>query len=52
MNTDEHRSSADVGNLEHGISNLIVGEVPQTGVGSHLAASGIIRVHLWPSIIV
>jgi len=52
MNTDEHRSSAEVGNLEHGISNLVVGEVPETGVSSQISASVVIRVHLWHPILV
>jgi len=52
MNTDERRSGADAGNLEHGISNLIVGEVPETAGCSQSSASVFIRVHLWPQIIV
>lgn len=31
LNTNQRRSMADVGNLEHGISKLIVGEVAKTG---------------------
>jgi len=52
MNTDERRSRADAGTLEHEISNLILGEVPETAVCSRFSASVFIRVHRWPPIIV
>jgi len=52
MNTDEHRSRADFGHFERGISNLIGGEVPEAGVVAQLSASVFIRVHPWlPNIV-
>jgi len=51
MNTDAHRSGADLGHLECEIANPIGGGVPETGVYSQSSAPVFICVHLWlPSI--
>jgi len=52
MDTAERRSGADAGNREREISNLTLGEVPETAGCSQLSASVFIRVHPWPPIIV